>query len=184
MIRYYARLHAKRRANYGDGRMIFGDAKERRFPHGAVYVLENPEAQRVKVGMTAIGTNDVLDRLRDVNDMWLERKVTCQICAGRLVNVGGRVPHHVKSGERCPGGDALPLERTVALAELHRDTMKHRLSELSGIEKASAIRIINTLGKRIEKFRHRSRPVGEWQFSVAFFTREASRRLNPSRTKS
>jgi hypothetical protein len=169
MIRYYARLLAKRRANDGNDQMIFENAKGSRFPRGAVYVLENRDAQRVKVGMTAIGVNDVADRLRDVNDMWLERKVTCQICAGRLVNVGGRVPRHVKSGLGCPGGDALPLEKTVALAELHRDAMQHRLSELSGVENASAIRIINTLQKRIEKFRHRIRPVGEWQFSVAFY---------------
>jgi hypothetical protein len=86
------------------------------YPDGAVYILENLKAQRVKVGMTSIGVNDVVDRLRDVNDMWLERKVTCQICGGRLVNVGERVPQHVKSGIGCPGGNALPLEKDVALA--------------------------------------------------------------------
>lgn len=64
---------------------------EFRYLVGAVYILENAQAQRVKVGMTAIGVNDVADRLRDVNDMWLGRKVGCQICAGRLVNAGGRV---------------------------------------------------------------------------------------------
>jgi hypothetical protein len=41
------------------------------FTQGAVYIFENIKAQRVKVGMTAIGINDVADRLRDVNDMWL-----------------------------------------------------------------------------------------------------------------
>src|SRR5688500_3282964 len=107
------------------------------YPHGAVYIFENPEAQRVKVGMTAIGVNDVADRLRDVTDMWLERKVTCQICAGRLLNVGGRVPHHVKTGIRCPGGDASPLEKDVALAESYLEHMKNRLSELSGSERGS-----------------------------------------------
>jgi hypothetical protein len=65
------------------------------YPHGAVYIFENTEAKRVKVGMTAIGVNDVADRLKDVNDMWLERKVTCQICGRRCVNVGGHVPPHV-----------------------------------------------------------------------------------------
>jgi hypothetical protein len=142
---------------------------EFRYPSGAVYILENAQAQRVKVGMTAIGVNDVADRLRDVNDMWLGRKVSCQICAGRLVNVGGRVPHHVKTGERCPGGGALPLENDIALAELYLEHMKNRLSEVPGNEKASATRIINTLEKRIEKYRHHSRPVGEWAFSVAFY---------------
>ena len=136
---------------------------------GAVYVFENPQTQRVKVGMTGIGVNDVIDRLRDVNDMWLERKVTCQICAGRLVNVGGRVPQHVKSGIRCLGGNALPLEKDVALAEAYLKNVTSRLIELSGSEKGSAIRIANNLEKRIEKYRHHQRPVGEWQFRVAFY---------------
>jgi hypothetical protein len=137
---------------------------------GAVYVFENSKAQRVKVGMTAIGVNDVDDRLRDVNDMWLERKVTCQICGGRLVHIGGLVPQHVKSGIRCPGGHALPLEKDVALAESYLENIKNRLSELAGKEKGSATRIVNTLEKRIERYRHYNRPVGEWQFSVAFYT--------------
>jgi hypothetical protein len=37
------------------------------YPHGVIYVFENSEAQRVKVGMTGIGVNNVGDRLRDVN---------------------------------------------------------------------------------------------------------------------
>lgn len=140
------------------------------YSHGAVYILENLKAERVKVGMTAIGVNDVLDRLRDVNDMWQERKVTCQICGGRLVNVAKRVPQHVKSGVRCPGGNAFPLERDVALAESYLVTMKGRLSELSGNQKGSATRIVNTLERRIERYRQHNRPVGEWQLSVAFYT--------------
>ena len=55
------------------------------YPHTAVYVFENSKAQRVKVGMTGIGLNNVGDRLRDVNDMWLERKVTCQRTLGQSV---------------------------------------------------------------------------------------------------
>jgi len=140
------------------------------YPHGAVYIFENTKAQRVKVGMTAIGVNDVADRLRDVNDMWLERKVTCQICGGRLVNIGGHVPHHVVSGSGCPGGNALPLEQNVAIAELHLESMKNRLSKLSGTEKGSVTRKIKTLEKRIERYRHYNRPAGEWELRVAFYT--------------
>ena len=140
------------------------------YTHGAVYVFENSKAQRVKVGMTGIGVNTVEDRLRDVNDMWLERKVTCQICGGRLVNIGGLVPQHVKSGIRCQGGRALPLEKDVALAESYLENIKNRLSELADSEKGSATRIANTLEKRIERYRHHNRPVGEWQFRVAFYT--------------
>jgi hypothetical protein len=137
---------------------------------GVVYVFENSKAQRVKVGMTGIGVNTVEDRLRDVNDMWLERKVTCQICGGRLVNIGGLVPQHVKSGIRCPGGRVLPLEKDVALAESYLENIKNRLSELADIEKGSATRIANTLEKRIERYRHHNRQVGEWEFRVAFYT--------------
>jgi hypothetical protein len=140
------------------------------YPHGVVYVFENSEAQRVKVGMTGIGVNTVEDRLRDVNDMWLERKVTCQICGGRLVNIGGLVPQHVKSGIRCQGGRALPLEKDVTLAESYLANMKNRLSDLCDSEKGSTIRIVNTLEKRIERYRHHNRQVGKWQFRVAFYT--------------
>jgi len=140
------------------------------YSHGEVYIFENPEAQRVKVGMTGIGVNSVLDRLRDVNYMWLGRKVTCQVCGGRLVNVGRLVPRHVKSGIDCPGGNALPLEKDVTLAQSHRESIIVRLGHLSGIEKASAIRIANTLEKRIEKFRNFRPPIGEWKFGIVFFT--------------
>lgn len=54
--------------------------------YGAVYILENAKAQRVKVGMTI---NHVADRLSDANDKWMERKGTCQICGMRWLQVGG-----------------------------------------------------------------------------------------------
>ena len=140
---------------------------EFRYLHGAVYILENAKAQRVKVGMTI---NNVVDRLSDVNDMWLERKVTCQICGGRLVNIGGHVPQHVVSGRGCPGGNALPLERDMALAESHLENMTNLLSELSGSEKGSVTRRIRTLAKRIGLYRRYERTVGVWQLSAAFYT--------------
>src|SRR5438128_147543 len=140
---------------------------EFRYLHGAVYIFENAKAQRVKVGMTI---NNVVERLSDVNDMWLERKVTCQICGGRLVNIGGHVPQHVVSGKGCPGGNGLPLERDAALAESHLENMKSFLSELSGSQKGSITRRITTLAKRIELYRHYERAVGVWQLSTAFYT--------------
>ena len=144
---------------------------EFRYPHGVVYIFENSKAQRLKVGMTGIGINSVDDRLRDVNDMWLERKVTCQICGSRLVNIGGLVPQHGKKGGiGCLGGGELPIEKDVALAEFHLENLKNRHSELAGSEKGSATRIVNTLEKRIERYRHHNRPVGRWQFRFAFYT--------------
>jgi hypothetical protein len=143
---------------------------EFRYLHGAVYIIENPNAQRVKVGMSGIGVNNVVDRLRDVNDMWLERKVSCQICGKRLVNVGGHVPLHVVSGIGCPGGAALPLEKNVAMAESYLENLRSRISEFSGTEKGSVSQKIKTLEKRLERYRHYNRPAGEWHFRVAFYT--------------
>lgn len=141
---------------------------EFRYLHGAVYIFENSNAQRVKVGMTI--TNNIAGRLDDVNDMWLGRKVTCQICGKRSVNIRGYVPQHVVSGIGCPGGNALPLEKDVALAESHLENMKNRHSALSGSEMGSVTKIIKTLEKRIGLYRHYVRPVGAWQFSTAFYT--------------
>lgn len=144
---------------------------EFRYMHGAVYIFENLKAQRVKVGVTIMSTTTVEDRLRDANDKWLEKKATCQICGGRrMVNIKGLVPQHVVSGNRCPGGNALPFEKDVTLAESYLENMNNRLCELSGVEKNSTTRIVNNLKKRIEKFRHYNGPVGAWQFKVAFYT--------------
>lgn len=147
---------------------------EFRYLRGAVYIFENSEARRVKIGLTSIGVNDVVERLRDVNDMWLQRKITCQICGKHTSSFGGGVPHHVVSGIRCPGGNAPPLERDVGVAESHLEIWKSRLNEISGTEKGSVTRKIRTLEMRIEKFRHYSRPIGHWQFRVAFYTEGAA----------
>lgn len=140
---------------------------EFRYLHGAVYVFENLETQRVKIGVT---TNDVLGRLGAINDMWLRRKVTCQICGGRVLVRRGLVPKHVLSGIGCPGGNELPLETDVALAESHLEQMRTQLDELAHTAKASAARKIKTLEKRIEIYRHLGRPVGVWLFRAAFYT--------------
>lgn len=141
------------------------------YSHGEVYIFENPEAKRVKVGMTGIGVNTTFDRLNDVNDMWKLRKVTCQICGGRLINRRGFVPPHVKSGIVCQGGNEFPLEKDVTLAQSHRESLIDQLGKLSGVEKNSATRMVNTLEKRIEKFRDYRLPIGEWNMAVVFFTR-------------
>lgn len=136
---------------------------------GEVYILKNTEAHRVKVGMTGIG--GTLGRLNDVADMWRMKKVTCQVCGGRLMNIAGLVPRHPKWGKGCPGGNRLPFENDVKLAQAHRQGLIDRLKELSGVEKNSARRIVNTLEKRIEKFRDYRPPVGEWDLGAVFFTK-------------
>lgn len=140
---------------------------------GAVYVLENAIAKRVKVGMTI---NNVAGRLEDVNNMWLEVRVTCQICGGRrLVGTDGLIPEHVISGIGCSGSNSLPLESDVKLAELHLLNLRTRLDELTGSEKGSVVRKIKTLEKRIELYKNLGRPVGRWKLSTAFYTKSAER---------
>jgi hypothetical protein len=170
---------------YFAGQLI-GQMGDYLYPEGAVYIFENTEAKRVKIGITFVGTSYIEGRLRAVNDMWLGRKVTCQICGGRLLNIMGLVPQHVGSerlpsikayvpirisgGRHCWGGNALPLEKDVALAESYRDIIMNRLGQFTGSEKISAIRITNTLKKRIEKFRQYCRQAGTWVFKAVYYT--------------
>lgn len=145
---------------------------EFRYMHGVVYILENVEAQRVKVGMT---TNDVALRLRDANDMWLEHKITCQICGGRrLAKWNGRgprvVPKHVVSGVNCPGGNALPLESDIALANAHLDNLRIRVAEITGSEKGSMMRKIKTLEERIRLRSQHNRGIGNWKIGTVYHT--------------
>ena len=142
----------------------------------AIYIFENPKAQRVKVGYTG-GLTGVGGRLKDINDMWRAIKVTCQVCGTRLHNVGRLVPKHPKNSPRaCPGGNALPLERDVSLAESHLEEMKKNILAMCGTEKGSTTRRINTLEKRIEKYRNHfnHQPVGNWQFIIAYYTESAN----------
>jgi len=139
---------------------------------GAVYILENIEAQRVKVGMTI---NDVALRLRDANDMWQEHKVTCQICGGRRLaklNVFAPrlVPKHVVSGINCPGGNALPLEGDISLAQAHLENLRLRMGKASGSEKGALMRQINTLEERMRLRRQHSRGVGTWKIGTVYYT--------------
>ena len=143
-----------------------------RYMRGAVYILENIEAQRVKVGMTI---NDVALRLRDANDMWLEHKLTCQICGSRRLAklnwlAPRLVPKHVVSGSNCPGGNALPLERDITLAQAHLENLRLQVGEASGSEKGSMMRRINTLEERIRLRRQHSRAVGTWKIGTVYYT--------------
>lgn len=145
------------------------------YPNGSVYILENTIAQRVKVGTTSIGISDVGDRLKDVNDMWFERKITCQVCGGRLINLMGLVPQHFKCGVECHGGNALPIEKEVTLAKIQLDKLKISLLDLAGVEKFSVTRMIRTLEKRIEKYSNYNQPAGIWEFRIAYYVEGAAK---------
>lgn len=144
---------------------------------GVVYILENLDAQRVKVGMTI---NAVELRLRDANDMWQEHKITCQICGGRrLVRAAWsgpkRMPRHVVSGIRCPGEGAAPLEADTSLAAAHLQNLRLQLQNASGTQKGSLVRQINTLESRIRMRSEHVRGVGAWRVAVVFETPSAER---------
>ena len=143
-----------------------------RYMRGAVYILENLTAQRVKVGMTI---NDVALRLKDANDMWLGIKVTCQICGGRrLAHWNGRtprlVPRHVLSGTSCPGGNALPLEHDIELAKAHLESLRMRVVNATSSERGAMVRQINTLEERIRLRRQHSDPIGTWKIGTVYYT--------------
>lgn len=142
--------------------------------HGAVYIFENPTAKRVKVGLTR-NTHDIAGRLNDLNDIWLERKVRCQICGTRIVRLGFLIPQHVISGVECPGGNALPFEQDVSLAESHLQAMKMHVQGLTGSQKGSISKIIKTLETRIEFYTNHQPRVGKWKFSVAYITQNADK---------
>ena len=132
--------------------------------NGTVYVFANPEAGRVKVGVSC----GLGDRLLALNDLWTGRTVTCQVCGGRLGNIGRPIRRHKAGGRQCPGGHALPMERDVTLAEKHLETMKAKLSEVSGTPRGSLTRRINKLAARIERFRDYVWPVGIWHSHTEF----------------
>lgn len=151
---------------------------EFRYMRGVVYILENLEAQRVKVGMT---TNDVALRLRDANDMWLEHKLTCQICGTRRLAMWNGyaprigfaprlMPKHVISGRDCLGGSAPSLEHDSALARNHLEKLKLRVAEASGSEKGSLRRQINTLEARIVLRSQHNRGCGYWTVGTVYQT--------------
>ena len=143
----------------------------------SVYILENAEAQRVKVGMTI---RDPIDRLKSINDMWLQFKGTCQLCGGRrLINLrDGVMPTHTTSGAhhsrgQCSGSLKPPLERDVSLAKSYLEDLKYRHGRSAGTEKGSLTRMIKNLEKRIELYSHLDFPVGKWHIGVVYYNEDA-----------
>jgi rubrerythrin len=145
---------------------------------GFVYILENKEADRVKVGVTV---NQPAERLKVVNQMWTRFRATCQICGGRrLVNIrDGLIPKHAGSGKHhtanryCAGSLHPPLERDTSVAKSYlNDLKKHRVNS-NGTEKGSLTRMINNIEKRIDLYSDLNMPIGKWCLKVVFTTNEA-----------
>lgn len=141
--------------------------------HGAVYIFVNVKAQRIKVGMTI---NNISSRLRDINDLWAIRKVTCQICGGkRLINTKKLIPLHSVNGIDCLGGNKLPLERDVKVAKSHLVHLKAYLTKLSGSEKTSVTRKIKGMEAKISLYQDYVPPKGFWEWNTVYFTDSAER---------
>lgn len=141
---------------------------EIRHQYGMVYILENVEAKRVKVGVT---TSSVENRRIDVNQMWLGTKGTCQLCGGRInVNRQRQIPRHVKSGIVCSGSNLLPLEKDNFLAKSYLEELKIKHRQLSGTDLESSTRMINTLESRIKRFESIGERVGIWRINTVYYT--------------
>ena len=139
--------------------------------YGRVYILENEEAKRVKVGMTI---NSVEKRLEDVNNMWLGIKGACQICGGRrLVNHKGFIPNHVVSGVHCPGSNSLPFEKDSSLAIPYLIELKKNHGVLKGSSQNSSSKRINGIEERIRRFQALDKLLGEWKVNTVYQTNSA-----------
>lgn len=138
---------------------------------GLVYILENEEAKRVKVGMTI---NRVEERLEDVNNMWLGIKGTCQICGGRrLVNHEGFIPKHMVSGIRCLGSSLLPFEKDSSIAISYLIELKNNHGVLRGSSQNSNSKRINGLEERIRRFQALNKLLGVWKVNTVYKTNSA-----------
>lgn len=139
----------------------------------AVYILQNAEADRVKVGMT--GSNVYL-RLQEVNDTWLEHRLTCQVCGSRRLAKPSALsprcmPKHTSLGRECPGGGQPPLEWDTSVAAEHLRAMK---TSVARGDKVSLTRQIRTLEQRINLRSQHSRAVGSWVLDSVIPTDRAS----------
>ncbi len=135
-----------------------------------VYILENKDAQRIKIGATL---NHPDERLIDVSRMWRAVKGRCQIClCWRMLNKG-LMPKHVLSGKHCIGSGQLPLERNTNLAEEQLSILKERLPNLRGTESNYATKRIKNLNKILQNYKDNPVRYGKWELKALFNNDEA-----------
>jgi len=141
----------------------------------AVYIFENPKAVRVKVGMTMGGTVTVTDRLRDLNDKWLQVKGVCQICGcWRLLDKKRHLPQHVVSGKTCKGSNTLPMEKDTVIAEAYLKSLIKDMSQLTGSAKPAMGNSIANLRKRVELYQAYQPPIGLWKLNTTYWVDHAT----------
>ncbi len=140
---------------------------------GTIYILENLEASRLKIGVTI---NNPVERLKDVSRIWNGTKGICQVCSSRrLLLPDGRMPKHVLSGNHCYGSGALPIESDVTIASQELNRLKANLELKVGRAKGSAAKRVKSLECLIETYRNKPIQVGTWQMCTSFVTSNAYR---------
>lgn len=135
-----------------------------------VYILENKEAQRIKVGATL---NHPDSRLIDIARMWRAAKGRCQVClCWRMLNKG-LMPKHVLSGKYCFGSGQLPFERSTQLAEEQLSNLQEQLLFLKGVDLSYATKRIKNLKKILQNYKDVPVRSGKWELRSSFQTESA-----------
>lgn len=126
-----------------------------------IYILENKDVQRIKIGATVNNPND---RLLDISRMWGSIKGRCQICLSWRMLVDGRMPDHVK----CTGSRELPLEYSTQLAEEQLAYLQEQLPLLSYSDLNFARKRIKNLTKILLNYKENSARLGVWELRASF----------------
>lgn len=135
-----------------------------------VYILENKDAERIKIGATI---NHPDGRLIDISRMWGGIKGRCQICLNWRILDNGRMPKHVLSMNHCIGSGELPLEFSTKLAE---EQLKNLQGESPWLERSDsnyATKRIKNLRKILQIYKDNPIRLGKWELRASFKIDEA-----------
>ena len=130
-----------------------------------VYILENINAKRIKIGATV---NHPEDRLLDINRMWKAIKGRCQICLCWRMLTDGRMPNHVLSMNHCAGSGQLPLEYSTKLAKEQLLDLQGQIPWLSGSDLNYASKRIKNLQKILQNYNENPTRSGSWVLRAMF----------------
>ena len=126
-----------------------------------IYILENKDVQRIKIGATV---NHPEDRLLDISRMWRAIKGRCQICLSWRLLIDGRMPNHV----HCYGSGELPFEYSTQLAEEQLVDLQGRLPLIEGSDLNFATKRIKNLQKIIGSYKKNPKRIGTWNLLTSY----------------
>lgn len=130
-----------------------------------VYILENKDAKRIKIGATV---NHPDDRLIDISRMWQGVKGRCQICLCWRILEDGLLPKHVLSMNHCRGSGEPPFEYSTKLAEEYLIDLQEQLPWLRGTALNFATKRIKNLRKILENYKENPMRIGVWELKTYF----------------